>query len=99
MKCRFVIEERVPDSYHADASGNNFLFRLMGVEAITVVPAGTNMLAAMEKVAAELASQARKGYISLAAAPTPLAGWVMWPVRRSCSSNFSSKGCRSTRLL
>ena len=56
MKCRFVIEERVPDSYHTDASGNNFLFRLMGVEAITVVPAGTNMLAAMEKVAAELAS-------------------------------------------
>ncbi|MEK9776958.1 MAG: pyridoxal-phosphate dependent enzyme, partial [Quisquiliibacterium sp.] len=35
LKCRFVIEERVPNSYREDASGNNFLFRLMGVEAIT----------------------------------------------------------------
>ena len=63
MKCRFVIEERVPDSYNADASGNNFLFRLMGVESVTVVPAGTNMLVAMQQVAAELAAVGRKGYI------------------------------------
>ena len=63
MKCRFVIEERVPDSYNANASGNNFLFRLMGVESVTVVPAGTNMLVAMQQVAAELAAQGRKGYI------------------------------------
>ncbi|MES2413381.1 MAG: D-cysteine desulfhydrase [Pseudomonadota bacterium] len=63
MKCRFVIEERVPNSYREDASGNNFLFRLLGVEAITVVPAGTNMLEAMQKVAAELAKEGRKGYI------------------------------------
>ena len=63
MKCRFVIEERVPDSYNADASGNNFLFRLMGVESVTVVPAGTNMLAAMQLVASELAALGRKGYI------------------------------------
>ncbi len=63
MKCRFVIEERVPNSYNADASGNNFLFRLMGVESVTVVPAGTNMLVAMQQVAAELAAVGRKGYI------------------------------------
>ena len=63
MKCRFVIEERVPHSYKLDASGNNFLFRLMGVEAITVVPAGTNMLEAMQKVVADLAKVGRKGYI------------------------------------
>jgi len=37
LKCRFVIEERVPGSFHEDASGNHFLFRLMGVEALTVV--------------------------------------------------------------
>ena len=29
LKCRFVIEERVPDSYRDDASGNHFLFRLL----------------------------------------------------------------------
>ena len=63
MKCRFVIEERLPNSYKLDASGNNFLFRLLGVEAITVVPAGTNMLAAMQQVADEVAKLDRKGYI------------------------------------
>ncbi|HEY1230687.1 MAG TPA: pyridoxal-phosphate dependent enzyme, partial [Ramlibacter sp.] len=50
LKCRFVIEERVPDSYDENASGNNFMFRLMGVEAITVVPGGSNMAAEMQKV-------------------------------------------------
>ena len=63
MKCRFVIEERVPNSYKLAASGNNFLFRLMGVEDITVVPAGTNMLQAMQKVASDLVALGRKGYI------------------------------------
>lgn len=63
LACRFVIEERVPGSYHDDASGNHFLFRLLGVEAITVVPAGTDMAAAMQRVADELAAQGRRGYI------------------------------------
>src|SRR6187431_3155689 len=40
LRCRFVIEERVPGSYREDASGNNFMFRLMGVEDLVVVPAG-----------------------------------------------------------
>ena len=63
LKCRFVIEERVPDSYDFKASGNNFMFRLMGVEHITVVKAGTNMAEAMAKVATELQAEGRKGYI------------------------------------
>jgi D-cysteine desulfhydrase len=62
LKCRFVIEERVPNSYRDDASGNHFLFRLYGVEAITVVPAGSDMAAAMQHVADELEAQGRKGY-------------------------------------
>jgi D-cysteine desulfhydrase len=63
LKCRFVIEERVPGSYSDTASGNHFMFKLMGVEAMTVLPAGSNMLDAMRKVEAELAAQGRKGYI------------------------------------
>jgi len=63
LRCRFVIEERVPDSYDLHASGNNFMFRLLGVEAVTVVPAGTNMADAMAKVVAELAAAGRKGYV------------------------------------
>jgi D-cysteine desulfhydrase len=63
LKCRFVIEERVPGSYSAQAGGNNFMFRLLGVEAVTVVKAGTDMAAAMQQVAEELARAGRKAYI------------------------------------
>src|ERR1700679_3621703 len=40
LKCRLVLEERVPGSYKPQASGNNFLFRQMGVEKVAVVAAG-----------------------------------------------------------
>ena len=63
LKCRLVLEERVPNSYYPEASGNNFLFRLLDVEKITVVPAGSDMLAEMQRVAEELSSEGRKGYI------------------------------------
>lgn len=63
LKCRFVIEERVPNSYDVNASGNNFMFRLMGVEAITVVPGGSNMAQAMQTMADEVAALGRKAYI------------------------------------
>ena len=63
LKCRLVLEERVPGSYNPDASGNNFLFRLLGVEKIAVVPAGSDMLGAMQKVADDLTRNGRKGYI------------------------------------
>ena len=63
LQCRFVIEERVPGSYDPQASGNHFMVRLMGVEAITVVPAGTDMAAAMQQVAHALASEGRSAYI------------------------------------
>ena len=63
LKCRFVIEERIPNSYDPNASGNNFIFRLLGVDAITVVPGGSNMAEAMEKVAAQARSEGRKPYI------------------------------------
>ena len=63
LQCRFVIEERVPGSFHPQASGNHFMFRLLGVESMPVVPAGSDMAAAMQGVATELAAQGRKGYI------------------------------------
>lgn len=63
LKCRMVIEERVAGSYDVDASGNNFLFRLMGVEDVVVVPGGSDLGAAMQEVAADLARAGRKGYV------------------------------------
>jgi D-cysteine desulfhydrase len=63
LKCRLVLEERVAGSYHPGASGNNFLYQLLGVESITVVPGGSDMAAAMQKAADEVAAQGRKAYI------------------------------------
>ena len=63
LKCHFVIEERVPGSFSEEASGNHFMFRLMGVEGLKVVPGGTPMLPAMQAVADELRKKGRKPYI------------------------------------
>ncbi|MBT4287375.1 MAG: D-cysteine desulfhydrase [Deltaproteobacteria bacterium] len=63
MKCRLILEERVAGSYKEDASGNNFLFKLLGVESITVVPGGSDMAAAMEKEAEAVRQAGRKAYV------------------------------------
>jgi D-cysteine desulfhydrase len=63
MKCRLVLEERVPASYKPEASGNNFLFRLLGVEHITVAPGGSDLIGIMSGIAEKLAQQGRKGYV------------------------------------
>ena len=63
LRCRFVIEERVPGSYSATASGNHFLFGLMGVETITVVPAGSDLASAMQAQADGLRAAGRRGYV------------------------------------
>ncbi|MGH9337214.1 MAG: D-cysteine desulfhydrase, partial [Vicinamibacteria bacterium] len=63
MKCFLVLEERVPGSYRDDASGNNFLFRLMGIDAVKVVPGGANMNAELDSVAEDLRSKGRKPYV------------------------------------
>src|SRR6201990_405617 len=57
LKCRFVIEERVPNSYDPKGNGNHFMFRLLGVEAITVVPGGSDMGKAMKEVADALVAE------------------------------------------
>ncbi|RYZ01706.1 MAG: D-cysteine desulfhydrase family protein, partial [Alphaproteobacteria bacterium] len=63
LKCRLVLEQRVAGSYRKDASGNNFLFELLGAESITVVDGGTDLNAAMNAEAEKLKALGRKGYI------------------------------------
>jgi len=63
LKCRLILEERVKDSYSPEASGNNFLFRLLGVETTKVVPLDSNFVDLMQEVKDELAAEGRKGYI------------------------------------
>jgi len=63
MKCRLVLEERVAGTYDENSSGNNFLFRLLGVDKITVVPGKSDMMQAMEKAAEEAKADGFKPYI------------------------------------
>jgi len=63
LKCRLVLEERVPGTYNPNASGNNFLYRLLGVEDIKVVPQGADMMKEMEEVAYQLSTEGRKAYV------------------------------------
>jgi len=63
LKCRLVLEERVPGSYDPNANGNNFLYKLLGAEKMKAVPGGTDLLAEMQGYVDELAAEGRKGYI------------------------------------
>jgi D-cysteine desulfhydrase len=72
LKCRLVLEERVAGSYDKTASGNNFLFDLLGVEAVKVFPAGTDLAAEMQTVADELSATGRKGYVIPGGGSNPL---------------------------
>ena len=72
LKCRLVLEERIPGSYKPKASGNNLLFHVLGVEKINVVPGGTDMDAAMLEMAEEAAREGRKAYVVPVGASNPL---------------------------
>ncbi len=63
LDCHLILEERVEGSYKAEASGNNFLFELLGVKSIEVVPGGSDMMAHMGRKGAELDAEGRKPYI------------------------------------
>jgi D-cysteine desulfhydrase len=63
LKCRLILEERVPGSYKPEASGNNFLYQLMGVEKIRVVPGGSDMMKEMNDEAQAVAGKGRKAYV------------------------------------
>jgi D-cysteine desulfhydrase len=63
LACHLVLEERVKGSYTSEASGNNFLFQLLDVDSITVVPGGSPMLDQMEKLTIRLHDQGRTPYI------------------------------------
>ena len=63
LKCRLVLEQRVPGSYDPNASGNNFLYNLIGAERIIVATAGDDLDAALAKAAGEVEALGRKAYV------------------------------------
>jgi len=99
LKCRFVIEERVAGSFDENASGNHFMFRLMGVEALTVVPGGSNMSAAMQQVADELAAQGRKGYIIPGGGSNALGGLGYVACAQELQQQFFEQGVQIDRVV
>ncbi|UIJ36990.1 D-cysteine desulfhydrase [Desulfobaculum bizertense] len=72
LDCHLILEERVKGTYNPDASGNNFLFHLMGVKSINVVAGGSDMMAEMEKLAATLKGQGKNPYIVPGGASNPI---------------------------
>jgi D-cysteine desulfhydrase len=63
MKCRLVLKEFVPGSYDPKAGGNIFLFHLLGVEKIAVVPDDAALEAAIGNTLETLAKEGRAGYV------------------------------------
>ncbi len=63
LDCHLILEERVAGTYNKDASGNNFLYQLLGVKSIEVVPGGTDTDAAMEKKAQTLKAEGKNPYL------------------------------------
>ncbi|MBF0279796.1 MAG: D-cysteine desulfhydrase [SAR324 cluster bacterium] len=72
LSCRLVLEERVAGTYNPKASGNNFLYELLGVEAITVVPGGSDVKGTMQKVADEVSAKGGKPYLIPGGASNPI---------------------------
>jgi D-cysteine desulfhydrase len=72
LKCRVLLEQRVPNSYHPEATGNNLLFHLLGAENITVLPNEADMAEEMAKAADEVRSQGGKPYAIPGGTSTPL---------------------------
>jgi D-cysteine desulfhydrase len=63
LKCRLVLEQRVAKSYNPQASGNNFLFQLLGMEKVKVVDLGTDLGRTMAEMAEDVAREGRKAYV------------------------------------
>lgn len=99
LKCRLVLEERVAGSYHVEASGNNFLFRLLGVEKIKVVPGGSNMLDAMNSVVEELAKEARCGYVIPGGGSNPVGATGYVACAQEIQNQLFTKGIDIDRLV
>jgi D-cysteine desulfhydrase len=99
LKCRFVLEERVANSFHEEAGGNHFLFRLMGVEAITVVPGGSDVAQAMQQIVEELATQGRKGYIVAGGGSNALGGLGYVACAQELQQQFFEQGVQIDRVV
>jgi len=99
LSCRLVLEERVPGSYDENASGNAFLYRLLGAEKIVVVPAGTDLAVAMQVEADALAQEGRKGYVIPGGGSNPLGALGYVACAQETLTQAFDLGLRIDRLV
>jgi D-cysteine desulfhydrase len=99
LKCGLVLEERVPGSYKPQASGNNFLYRLMGVDRIQVVPGGSDMMGSMNVMADEVKAQGRRPYLIPGGASNPLGALGYAACAQEIISQAFDMGLRIDRVV
>ena len=99
LKCRLVLEERVADSYKPDAGGNNFLFKLLGVEKIKVVPGGSDMMHEMQQVADEVESAGRRAYIIPGGGSNPIGATGYVACAEEILNQMFEKGLKIDRVV
>jgi D-cysteine desulfhydrase len=99
LKCGLVLEERVPGSFKPRASGNNFLYRLMGVDRIQVVPGGSDMPQAMQAMADEVKAQGGRPYIIPGGASNPLGALGYAACAQEIISQAFDMGLRIDRVV
>jgi D-cysteine desulfhydrase len=99
LKCGLVLEERVPGSYKPQASGNNFLYHLMGVDRVKVVPGGSDMPGAMNALADEVRAQGGRPYIIPGGASNPLGALGYAACAQEILSQSFELGLRIDRVV
>jgi D-cysteine desulfhydrase len=75
------------------------MFRLLGVEAITVVPGGSNMADAMQQVANEVAALGRKAYIIPGGGSNALGGLGYVACAQELQQQFFDQGVSIDRVV
>lgn len=99
LKCGLVLEERVAGSYNPHASGNNFLYRLMGVDRIKVVPGGSDMAAEMRAMAREVEAAGGRPYLIPGGASTPLGALGYAACAQEIIAQSFEQGVRIDRVV
>jgi D-cysteine desulfhydrase len=99
LKCFLVLEERVPGSYRDDASGNNFLFHLLGAFGVKVVPGGSSMPEELEAAAEGLRVRGRKPYIIPVGGSNPIGATGYAACAQEILSQSFELGIRIDRVV
>src|SRR5690625_352447 len=63
VNCQLILQEKQPNTYDKKASGNNFLYELLGAENISVIPPEANALEETNRLAVKLRDAGRNPYV------------------------------------